>query len=102
MDKTVVFEGFLSPRPGRRRTRLQELLAGGAAFVLYESPFRILKLLGDLAEFDNERYVCVGREMTKVHEEYVRGSVAEILALLEKNAEQKGEFSVYISGKKTD
>jgi 16S rRNA (cytidine1402-2'-O)-methyltransferase len=102
MDKTLVFEGFLSPKPGRRRARLRELLAGGAAFVLYESPFRVLKLLQDLAEFDGERYVCVGREMTKIHEEYLRGSAAEIAALLAEKAEQKGEFSVYVSGKKTD
>jgi 16S rRNA (cytidine1402-2'-O)-methyltransferase len=51
-DKTVIFEGFLSPKAGRRRSRLAELLATGAAFVLYESPFRVLKLLEDLAEFD--------------------------------------------------
>jgi 16S rRNA (cytidine1402-2'-O)-methyltransferase len=101
MDKTVVFEGFLSPKPGRRRARLRELLSGNAAFVLYESPFRILKLLEDLAEFDGERYVCVGREMTKLHEEYLRGSAREICALLAEKSEQKGEFSVYVSGKKT-
>ena len=43
--KTIVFEGFLSPKPGRRRSRLRELLATGWAFVLYESPYRIVKLL---------------------------------------------------------
>jgi 16S rRNA (cytidine1402-2'-O)-methyltransferase len=102
MDKTVTFEGFLSPKPGRRRSRLQELLAGGTAFVLYESPFRILKLFEDLADFDRERYVCVGREMTKVHEEYLRGPAAEILAILGEKDEQKGEFSVYVSGKKNN
>ncbi|MDR2259281.1 MAG: 16S rRNA (cytidine(1402)-2'-O)-methyltransferase [Treponema sp.] len=99
MDKTVIFEGFLSPKPGRRRSRLKELLAAEAAFVLYESPFRILKLLADLAEFDGERYLCVGREMTKVHEEYSRGSAAEIFAGFTKKKEQIGEFSVYISGR---
>jgi 16S rRNA (cytidine1402-2'-O)-methyltransferase len=101
-DKAVLFEGFLSPRAGRRRSRLRELLARDSAFVLYESPFRILNLLEDLAEFDNERYVCVGREMTKVHEEYLRGSAGEIRANLTKKNEQLGEFSVYISGKKSD
>ncbi|MDR1100275.1 MAG: 16S rRNA (cytidine(1402)-2'-O)-methyltransferase [Treponema sp.] len=102
MDKTVIFEGFLSPKPGRRRSRLKELLAAGAAFVLYESPFRILKLLEDLAEFDGERYLCVGREMTKVHEEYIRGSAAEIFAEFTEKKEQIGEFSVYISGRKAN
>jgi 16S rRNA (cytidine1402-2'-O)-methyltransferase len=58
--------------------------------------------LGDLAEFDGERYLCVGREMTKVHEEYIRGSAAEIFAEFSKKKEQIGEFSVYISGRKTN
>ncbi|GHV88466.1 ribosomal RNA small subunit methyltransferase I [Spirochaetia bacterium] len=102
MDKTVVFEGFLSPKAGRRRSRLRELLALDAAFVLYESPFRILKLLEDLADFDKERYICIGREMTKVHEEYLRGSAAEVMGILAKKSSQLGEFSVYISGKKSN
>jgi 16S rRNA (cytidine1402-2'-O)-methyltransferase len=100
LDKTVIFEGFLSPKSGRRRSRLRELLDSGAAFVLYESPFRVLKLCQDLAELDRDRYVCLGREMTKVHEEYLRGSAAQILARLEQNSGQKGEFSLYIAGKK--
>jgi 16S rRNA (cytidine1402-2'-O)-methyltransferase len=97
-DKTVIFEGFLSPKPGRRRSRLRELMAMDAACVLYESPFRVLKLLEDIAEIDKERYICLGREMTKIHEEYLRGSAAEILENLGKKAEQKGEFSLYLSG----
>jgi 16S rRNA (cytidine1402-2'-O)-methyltransferase len=99
MDKTVIFEGFLSPRPGRRRTRLRELLDSGAAFVLYESPFRVLKLFQDLTEFDGDRYVCLGREMTKLHEEYLRGRAVEIFSILQQNSEQRGEFSLYVSGK---
>jgi 16S rRNA (cytidine1402-2'-O)-methyltransferase len=101
-DKTVIFEGFLSPKAGRRRSRLQELLETGAAFVLYEYPFRVLKLCRELAELGNDRRLCLGREMTKIHEEYLRGSPAEIVALLERNSEQKGEFSLYVSGKKTE
>jgi 16S rRNA (cytidine1402-2'-O)-methyltransferase len=96
-DKTLVFDGFLSPKAGKRRSRLKELLNGGAAFVLYESPFRILKLLSDLAEFDSERYICIGREMTKLHEEYIRGSVSDVLRTLQQRPEQKGEFSVFVS-----
>jgi len=97
-DKTVVFEGFLSPKPGRRKSRLRELMSMNAACVIYESPFRILKLLGDIAEIDSERYVCLGREMTKMHEEYLRGTAAEILDILARKNEQIGEFSVFISG----
>lgn len=101
-DKNVLFEGFLSPKPGRRRARLRELLAGETAFVLYESPFRVLKLLEDLAEFDGERYVCVGREMTKVHEEYIRGSAVEVRRYFAEKNEQIGEFSVFVSSNKAD
>ena len=99
-DKTVIFEGFLSPKPGRRKSRLRELMAMDSAFVIYESPFRVLKLLGDIAEIDCERYICIGREMTKIHEEYTRGSVAETLEILGQKKEQIGEFSIYISGNK--
>jgi len=97
-DKTVIFEGFLSPKPGRRKSRLRELMEMDAACVIYESPFRVLKLLGDIAEIDKERYICIGREMTKIHEEYIRGSAAEILENLSEKKEQIGEFSLYISG----
>ena len=97
-DKTVIFEGFLSPKPGRRRKRLKELLDTNWAFVLYESPFRILKLLEDLADLDSERYICVGREMTKMHEEYKRGCAAEILTFFAKKERQMGEFALFVSG----
>jgi 16S rRNA (cytidine1402-2'-O)-methyltransferase len=104
-DKSVLFEGFLSPKPGRRRSRLRELLDTGFGFVLYESPFRVLKLFEDLADLDSSRYVCVGREMTKFHEEYLRGTIEEIRDILRKKAEKseiKGEFSVYVSGIKSN
>ena len=57
--KTLVFEGFLSPKPGRRRSRLRELLASGDAVVLYESPFRIVKLLTDIADIDSDRPIVI-------------------------------------------
>jgi len=99
-DKTVVFEGFLSPKPGRRKRRLGELLAMDAGFVLYESPFRILKLLTDLAEIDGTRDVVVGREMTKLHEEIVSGPVGEVLANFAAREKILGEFAVCVLGKK--
>jgi len=99
-DKTVTFEGFLSPKPGRRRSRLRELLECGNAFVLYESPFRILKLLGDLAEIDGDRQIVVGRELTKLHEELATGTVSEVRDDFAAREKILGEFSVYVSGKK--
>jgi len=97
-DKTLVFEGFLSPKPGKRRARLRELMAMNAAVVLYESPFRVLRLMEDIAEIDPARYTCIGREMTKIHEEYIRGTAGEVLAVLAARKEQVGEFSVFVSG----
>ena len=101
VDKTLVFEGFLSPKPGKRRVRLRELLVMKAAIVLYESPFRVLKLLEDIAEIDPARYTCIGREMTKVHEEYIRGAAGEVFSVLSARKELLGEFSVFIAGNKS-
>lgn len=99
-DKAVTFEGFLSPKPGRRRKRLRELLERPEAALFYESPFRIIKLLTDIADLFPEREVLVGREMTKIHEEFLEGPVNEVLESLETREKVKGEFSVLVSGKK--
>lgn len=98
--KTLIFEGFLSPKPGRRRSRLRELLATGDAVVLYESPFRIVKLLTDVADIDSTRRVVVGRELTKLHEEIIGGTAAEMRDEFSSRAKIQGEFAVFISGNK--
>ena len=99
MDKTVTFEGFLPQKPGRRKRRVDELMDAESAFVVFESPFRILKLLGDIAEKDGARAVVVGREMTKLHEEIVCGSAEDMRDLFSKREKIAREFSVYVSGK---
>ena len=98
--KTIVFEGFLSPKPGRRRSRLRELLATGWAFVLYESPYRIVKLLQDIADIESERNVVVGRELTKLHEEIVEGSAADVLENFSSRSKILGEFAIFVAGNK--
>lgn len=98
--KTLIFEGFLSPKPGRRRSRLRELLATGDAIILYESPFRIVKLLQDIADIDGERRVVVGRELTKLHEEITEGTSKEVLEDYSSRIKILGEFAVFISGDK--
>ncbi len=98
--KTLVFEGFLSPSPGKRRKRLRELLENGEAFVLYESPFRIVKLLTDISDIDNTRRVVIGRELTKLHEEIIEGSAQDLCINFQKRDIIKGEFAVFISGVK--
>ena len=98
-DSSVLFEGFLSPKQGRRKRRLQELFGMQTGFVLYESPFRIVKLLQDIADIDSKRQVVVGRELTKLHEEILSGSVSDILHTLQERQSIKGEFSVFVSGR---
>ena len=98
--KTLLFEGFLSPKPGRRRSRLRELMVTGFAFVLYESPFRIVKLLADIADIQCERRIVVGRELTKLHEEIVEGTAAEVLEDFAGRSKILGEFAVFVSGSK--
>lgn len=98
--KTLIFEGFLSPKPGRRRSRLRELLATGDAVVLYESPFRIVKLLTDIADIDKGRRVVVGRELTKLHEEIVEGTAEEMKQNFAERSKILGEFAIFISGNK--
>ncbi len=94
--KAVVFEGFLSPKSGRRKKRLQELLSTGESFILYESPHRLLKLLAALADLDPDRDVLLGREMTKMHEEFVEGSAGQVLEIMEGRASVKGECAILV------
>lgn len=96
----VLFDGFLSPKSGKRRSRLQELLDRGESFLLYESPHRIVKLLTDLADLEPERQVLIGREMSKLHEEYLEGSAAELFEGFSSRQSIKGEFAILVSGKK--
>jgi 16S rRNA (cytidine1402-2'-O)-methyltransferase len=97
--KTFTFEGFLSPKAGRRRSRLRELLDRNETFILYESVHRVIKLLRDIADLEPERIIFVGREMTKEFEEYIEGSAEEILLNFEQKT-LKGEFTVLVSDRK--
>jgi 16S rRNA (cytidine1402-2'-O)-methyltransferase len=100
--RSILFEGFLSPKPGRRRARLAELLARDEAFVVYESPFRIGKLLADIVSIDPDRLLCIGREMTKIHEEILSASAQALLERFGGEGEGRGEFSVLVGpGKMT-
>jgi len=92
--RSILFEGFLSPKPGRRRARLAVLMSRNESFMVYESPFRIGKLLSDIAALDPDRPLCVGREMTKIHEEISLGSA---ISLLDRFGEGgRGEFAVIV------
>ena len=91
------FEGFLPPKKGRSR-RLQQLADEERTMIFYESPFRLLKTLIQFAEvFGADRDASVSREISKIHEETVRGTLSEIIAHFTER-EPKGEFVIVVGG----
>lgn len=90
------FVGFLPHKSGARRKELERLRETGGTLIFYESPYRIEKLLGELAEVFPERMVVLARELTKKFEEYLRGSPAELLAATRQRP-RKGEFVVLVA-----
>ncbi len=98
-DKEVIFAGFLSKKDGRRKNELKRLGEFDGLIVVYESPHRIIKLLAAIDEIFPGREIVIGREMTKIHEEFIRGSASEILKN-EALITWKGEFSVVIRNRK--
>ena len=91
------FEGFLPQKKGRQ-TRIEELSHETRTMIIYESPRRIVKTLEQLAvAFGEDRKMSACREISKVHEESVRGTIAEVLAHF-KEKEPKGEFVLIIGG----
>ncbi len=95
IGKAFTFEGFLSPKKGRRERRLRELMECGNSFIIYESPYRVLKTLEELRTYKIER-VIVGRELTKSHEEILSGSVDEIILSFKERLTIKGEFVILV------
>jgi len=94
-----VFEGFLPQKKGRQ-TRLKLLAEETRTMIFYESPHKLLKTLTQFTDyFGNNRLVSVSRELTKLYEETVRGTVAEVLTHFENKA-PKGEFVIVVEGKR--
>lgn len=91
-----VFGGFLPHKPGPRRRELLALATPDLPIVLFESPYRLIKLMGEIEQHLGPREVFVAREMTKHFEEGIRGMPAEIRASFEKRA-VKGEIVVVIA-----
>lgn len=89
------FIGFLPHKSGQRRNKLESLRNVDGTLVLYESPYRIDRLLGELNEVFPDHQVVLARELTKKFEEYLRGKPAELLDLTKKRA-LKGEFVVIV------
>jgi 16S rRNA (cytidine1402-2'-O)-methyltransferase len=87
------FHGFLPAKAGQRRTALEELPRGGGAHVFYEAPHRILDTLADLETvFGAAQHVVIARELTKLHEEFLRGTVSELRDVLAARPSVRGEM----------
>ncbi len=92
-----VFEGFLPPKKGRQK-RLSELATETRTIVLYESPYRLVKTLSQMAEhFGPQRKASVSRELTKIYEETLRGSLEELVHHYSQGS-VKGEIVIVIEG----
>jgi len=93
------FEGFLPPKKGRNK-KIISLAEEARTMVFYESPYRLVKTLGDLSvHFGSEREACVSRELTKIFEENIKGTLSELLDHYTQNP-PKGEIVIIVSGKK--
>jgi 16S rRNA (cytidine1402-2'-O)-methyltransferase len=94
------FGGFLPVKPGQRFHAIEAIRHEQATVIFYEAPHRILDALADIESALGPRQVVVGRELTKIHEEYLRGTAAEIRTTLVNRDAVRGEFTVLI-GKAT-
>jgi len=97
----VHFVGFLPHKSGHRRRKLEELKSCPGTVVIYESPYRIEKLLGELEEIFPENRLVLARELTKKFEEFIRGTAAELRARMQQHP-PKGEFVVMMEERGSD
>jgi 16S rRNA (cytidine1402-2'-O)-methyltransferase len=93
---TFRFGGFLPAKKAQRRKALQALMGETATLIFYEAPQRVVETLADLAEALGDRPVVIARELTKLHEEFLRGTAAAIAAELRARPAVKGEITLLI------
>jgi 16S rRNA (cytidine1402-2'-O)-methyltransferase len=90
------FAGFLPARQGERRRRLEDISQIRATLVFYEAPHRILAVLEDMVAVLGNRQACLARELTKIHEEWLRGTLAEIADVLAARPQVRGEITLVV------
>jgi 16S rRNA (cytidine1402-2'-O)-methyltransferase len=91
------FSGFLPPKSGQRRQVLESIKASQSTQVFYEAPHRIKEAVEDVVQIlGSERYLVIAREITKIHEEFLRGQAAEILETLNARGDIKGEITLLV------
>lgn len=92
------FEGFLPPKKGARKNRLEKLGELEHTLIFYESPHRIQAAMADALEILGDRPACLAREISKIHEEFIRGSLSDIIRIAE-SRKLKGEMVLIIAGR---
>jgi len=92
-----VFEGFLPPKPKDRRAHLERLTSESRTLVFYEAPHRLRQTLQDLLILGSDRAIVLARELTKLHEEFWRGTIAEAIDQY-RDREPMGEFTLVLAG----
>lgn len=95
---SFVFAGFLSKKNGKRLRQIEDLVYESRTMIFYESNRRIERFLGELIETLGDRNGVLAREMTKIHEEFIRGPLSEIFNAIQKRAVVKGECTLIVSG----
>jgi 16S rRNA (cytidine1402-2'-O)-methyltransferase len=98
---SFLFAGFLPSKKMARRTRLEELKAERATLVFYEAPHRIRETLADALEVFGDRQASLARELTKLHEQFIRGKLSELVAHFDTN-QPRGEMTLVIAGNEKD
>ena len=93
---TFLFLGFLPLNKKNRKQKLEQIKESTQTTIIYEAPHKLQSTLKDLEEFVSDRNVVLARELTKIHEEFIRGNIKEII---EKSKDVKGEMIILIEGK---
>jgi 16S rRNA (cytidine1402-2'-O)-methyltransferase len=99
---TFLFAGFLPPKSGQRRARLEELKSVPATLLFFDTSSRLAKSLADMAELYGARGAAVAKELTKLHESVARGTLPELAASMGHAEELKGEFVIVVGPPRAD
>jgi 16S rRNA (cytidine1402-2'-O)-methyltransferase len=95
---TFLFLGFAPKKPGKRLDLFRSLASEPRTLIFYESPRRVQRLLKEMLQVMGDRHLVLAREMTKVHEEFLRGRISQVLSNLDARHQIKGECTVLVRG----
>lgn len=96
--RNFYFEGFLPVNKKEKYERLQNIKQFNTTIIFYEAPHKLLKTLQDIKEVLSDRNICLARELTKIHEEFIRGNISDVINVLELRENIKGEFVIIVEG----